>query len=221
MDLNPAALGMLALCITAVGVVLYLMAWRAWLFVRPDSIQMELDEPADKIQLPGDLEALAEELQKLGFKALGSHWEKPLFTRETVSYDYVNAEKKVFATVYEGRDGAARMYLLTPIRCPDGSTGFVVTANYRRPAREIGRCYYSGGLEGYSPERVVKAHLRRLDNEKLEPTGDFSAEGRLAAGRSWFKSYGRTEIRAQNLHGLLWSASAVTVLIVGFVRLFF
>lgn len=211
---------MLGVCVGAVIVVLYLTLWRAWLFVRPDSIELEADEPADKMNVPGDLEALVGQLKTLGFSPLGSHYEKPLFTKETVSYDYVNAEKKAFATVYEGRDGAARMYLLTPIKCPDGSTGFIVTANYRRPAREIGRCYYSGGLENYAPERVVKAHFRRIENEKLEPVGDFSLEGRIVAARGWFKGYGRTEIRAQNLHGLLWSASAVTLLVVGVVRLF-
>lgn len=220
MDANPAPVVMLGLGTAAVGVVLWLTLWRAWLFLRPDSIRIETDEPPDKMNLPVALEQLSEELGALGFKPLGSHWEKPAFTKETMSYDYVNADKRVFATLYEGRDGGARMYLLTPIKCPDGATGFVVTGNYRRPAREVSRCYYSGGLENYAAERVVKAHLRRLDNEKLEPTGDYSAEGRLAAGRAWFKGFGRTEIRAQNLHGLLWSVSAVAMLVVGAINVF-
>lgn len=220
MDSNPAPIAMLGFGVAAVGVVLYLMLWRAWLFVRPDSIRIELDEPPDKMQLPSELEKLAAELGALGFKSIGSHWEKPAFTKETVSYDYVNAEKKVFATLYEGRDGGGRLYLLTPIKCANGTTGFVVTANYRRPAREVGRCYFSGGLENYSADRVVKAHLRRLDTQKLEPTGDFTSEGRLTAGRQWFKGYGRTEIRAQNLHGVLWSASALAMLVVGFIKVF-
>jgi hypothetical protein len=217
-ELNPASLFMLALGAGAVGVVLHFTLWRAWLFVKPQSMIIEPDEPAEKMNLPGVIEAIAEDLEKFGFKAIGTHYEKPRFTKETVSYDYANTEKKVFATIYEGRDGGARMYLLTPIKCPDGSTGFVVTANYRRPAREIGRCYYSGGLEDYATERVLKAHLRRVENEKLEPIGEFNAEGRITAARAWFAGFGRTEVRAQNLHGLLWSAGAVAMLVSGIIR---
>lgn len=218
--MNPAQLVLLGICTAIVAAVLYFTLWRAWLFLKPDSIRIEADEPADKMQLPGIIEEQAEKLVALGFVALGTHWEKPAFTKETVSYDYVNREQKVFASIYEGRDGVARVYLLTPIKCPDGSTGFVVTANYRRPARELRGCYYSGGLEDYAVDRVLKAHLRRVENEKLEAIGDYTIDGRIAAGREWFKGFGRTEVRWQNLHGLLWAGGAVAIFVIGCIRVF-
>ncbi|MFL5318904.1 MAG: hypothetical protein ACJ790_04550, partial [Myxococcaceae bacterium] len=149
------------------------------------------------------------------FQALGSHWEKPLFTGFTSSFDYAKPDVHVFATLYLGRDGAARLYFLTPLK----DDGFVVTANYRRPARELTGRYYSGGLEEYAPDRVFKAHLRRIDNEKLQPSGAFSQDDRISAAKRWFGSYGQSEIRWQNLHGLLWTLATIAAVVSAVIEL--
>lgn len=206
---------MVAGALVGAGWVIYVNLWRAALFVKPSSMKIEADEPPDQMSLPPELETLENWLRQNGFQVLGSHWEKPLFTGFSMSYDYVLPDKHTFATLYVGRDGGTRLYFLTPTE----NDGFVVTANYRRPARQLKGRYYSGGLEEYSPDRVFKAHLRRIDNEGLKPTGAFTHEARLAAGKRWFESYGASEIRWQNLHGLLWTLGTVTAVILAVIEL--
>lgn len=216
--MNFGQLLFLSIPLAVAGLVIYLNAWRAVLFVRPASMRIEADEPPDQWKLPEELQKLAKWLTENGFRPLGSHWEKPLFTRETVSYDFVDPGHSVFATLYVGRDGGARLYLLTPIKGRGGEDGFVVTANYRRPARELPGQYYSGGLEEYAPDRVLKAHLRRLENEKLAPRGELTHEARIEEGRRWFQTFGQNEIRWQNLQGLLWTLGTVAMLVLAVIQ---
>ncbi|MBI3184537.1 MAG: hypothetical protein HYZ28_20570 [Myxococcales bacterium] len=186
------------------GVVLYLNLWRAVLCLWPPSIRIEAEVPADKMQVPAELSALEKEVLSLGFRPVGSRFEKPRFTRETISYDYACDKDGAFATLYLSRDGSPRLYFLT--RTDQGA--FVISANYRRPAREVPGRYFSAGLEDVSPERVYKAHLRRTASFGA-PIGRLDQEGRLEAARHWFSGPGRVEVRQKNLHGLLWSLASL------------
>lgn len=181
--------------------------WRAVLFLWPSSIQVEPEEPGDKMSLPEALEPLSRLLIGLGFEPLGSRMEKPRLGRALLSYDYAHAAQKVFATLYLGRDGQPRLYFLTPIE----GGGFVLTSNYRRPAKEIPGHYLSGALEELPPERIFRAHVRRL--EPFQPRGELTQEARVAAAREWFAGPGGPEVRQQNLHGLLWSLGTVGMVV--------
>jgi hypothetical protein len=185
--------------------------WRAVLFLFPAHVRVEPDAPADQMNLPTGLAPAEEQLRALGFHPLGSHEEKPPLRRATLSYDYAHPGERVFATLHLGSDGSPRLYFLTPLE-PEG---FVVTAGYRRPALDIPGRYRSGGLEEASPERIFRAHLRRL--EGLTPTGDFTWEGRVEAGRSWYRGLGQMEIRRQNLPGLLWTVAALAIVASAFL----
>ena len=191
--------------------LLRLNFWRAILFLFPARVRVEPDAPADQMKLPEELAPAAEQLQALGFLPLGSHEEKPPLRGATLSYDYAHPGERVFATLHLGSDGTPRLYFLTPL-APEG---FVITAGYRRPALDIPGRYRSGGLEEASPERVFRAHLRRL--EGLSPTGNFTWEGRVEAGRSWYRGLGQKELRRQNLPGLLWTVAALAIVASAFL----
>jgi hypothetical protein len=190
--------------------LLKLNLWRAILFLSPTSVRVDTEAPADQMDLPPELAPLAEQLKALGFTALGSHEEKPRLHPATRSYDFARPAERVFASVHLGQDATPRLYFLTPL-APEG---FVITAGYKRPALELPG-YRSGGLEEASPERLYRAHLRRL--EGLTPTGDFSWEGRVEAGRSWYRGLGQKEIRRQNLPGLLWTVAALAIVASAFL----
>jgi hypothetical protein len=192
-------------------VLLSLNLWRAILFLFPASVRVEPEAPADQMDLPVELEALATQLQALGFVPLGSHEEKPRLQKASRSYDWAHPGERVFATLHLGQDESPRLYLLTPV----APHGFVITAGYRRPALEIPGVYRSGSLDDASPERLLRAHLRRL--EGFTPTGDFTWEGRVEAGRSWYQGLGRKEIRRQNLQGLLWTVMALAIVASAFL----
>lgn len=191
--------------------LLALNLWRAALYLFPARVRVEPEAPADQMNLPSELLPAEEQLRALGFHALGNHEEKPPLGRATLSYDYANPAERVFATLHLGSDGSPRLYLLTPLE-PEG---FVVTADYRRPALDIPGRYRSGSLEQAPAERIFRAHLRRL--EGLTPTGDFSWEGRVEAGRSWYRGLGQREIRRQNLPGLLWTVAALAIVASAFL----
>jgi hypothetical protein len=191
--------------------LVWLNLWRAALYLFPARVRVEPEAPADQMNLPSELAPAAEQLRALGFHALGTHEEKLPLRRATLFYDYAHPGERVFATLHLGADGTPRLYFLTPLE-PEG---FVVTADYRRPALDIPGRYRSGGLEDAPPERIFRAHLRRL--EGLTPTGNFSWEGRVEAGRSWYRGLGQVEIRRQNLPGLLWTVAALAIVASAFL----
>ncbi|ADO74309.1 hypothetical protein [Stigmatella aurantiaca] len=191
--------------------LLILNAWRAWLFLFPASVRVEPEAPGDQMELPQELEPLADRLLALGFVALGSHEEKPRLRRATRSYDFAHPGERVFATLHLSQEGRPRLYFLTPL----ASGGFVITAGYKRTALEIPGLYRSGGLEEAPPERLLRAHLKRL--EGLHPAGEFTWEGRVETGRSWYRGLGQKEIRRQNLAGVLWTVAAVAILASAFL----
>lgn len=192
-------------CVLA-GVVLYRNFWRALLCVAPSTLSVESEDPPDRIQLPVELRSIAAELMALDFAPIGSRREKPKFAPATIAYDYANAKDRVFATLNVGRDGRPRLYFLTPV----ANGGFVITANYRRPAREVRGRYLAGSLDDFPPERVYKAHLRRI--ESLPASGEYTQEGRLEAAKAWVAGPGRGELRQQNLAALVWTAGTLGIL---------
>jgi hypothetical protein len=191
--------------------LLTLNFWRAVLVLFPASVRVEPEAPADQMDLPEACAALAAQLKALGFVPLGSHEEKPRLHRATLSYDFAHPGEHVFATLHLGPSEQPRLYFLTPL-APEG---FVITAGYRRAALDIPGRYRSGGLEDAAPDRLFRAHLKRL--EGLTPTGDFTWEGRVAAGRSWYRGLGQKEIRRQNLPGLLWTVAALAIVASAFL----
>jgi hypothetical protein len=191
--------------------LLVLNSWRALLFLFPARVRVEPEAPGDQMDLPSELTALAEQLQALGFTPLGSHEEKPPLARATRSYNYAHPAERVFATLHLSPKGDPRLYFLTPV----ASDGFVITAGYRRAALEIPGRYRAGGLENVPPERLFRAHLKRL--EGLSPTGDFTWEGRVETGRAWYRGLGQKELRRQNLPGLLWTVAALAIVVSAFL----
>ena len=189
----------------------WLNLWRAVLVLFPASVRVEPEAPADQMDLPQECAAQAGQLKALGFVPLGSHDEKPRLRAATRSYNYAHPAEKVFATLHLGPDGQPRLYFLTPV-APDG---FVITAGYRRAALDIPGRYRAGGLEDAAPDRLLRAHLKRL--EGLTPSGEFTWEGRVAAGRSWYRGLGQKEIRRQNLPGLLWTVAALAIVASAFL----
>lgn len=206
--------GELATVLVGLGLAVMLLvhnAWRALLFLFPASVRVEPEAPGDQMDLPAELEPLAAQLRALGFTALGSHEEKPRLRGATRSYDFAHPGERVFATLHLSRQGAPRLYFLTPL-APEG---FVITAGYKRAALDIPGRYRAGGLEGVSPDRLLRAHLKRL--EGLTPTGEFTWEGRVEAGRSWYRGLGQRELRRQNLTGLLWAVAALAIVVSAFL----
>lgn len=186
------------------GLVLYLNLWRAVLCVAPASLLIDAEAPADGMTVPGELTALEKELLSLGFTPVGSHIEKPRLTFETVSYDFAHAAERAFATLYLSRRGEPRLYFLTQVE----GGAFAITADHRRPSTERPGRYLSGWLEERSLSRLFKAHQRRAATLGA-PVGRFDQAGRLEAAKSWFAGPGKREVRAQNLHGLLWSVGTL------------
>lgn len=185
------------------AVVLRFTLWRALLVFRPTSVRLEIEEPADQVKLPDALQKPAAELERLGFVRLGSHSEKPPFGPRTLCFDFARAEEGIFATLFEGRDEVAALYLMS--RLPGG--GFVISANHRRPAKDEPGRYVTGWLEDVSVDRIYKAHLRRT--EGLPVQADFTQEGRMAAARAWYEGPGKSEVRQQHVPGLLWTVASL------------
>lgn len=204
MDVNWFDLVVWAIGLGVIAVVMRGQFWRAWLCLKPASIWIEADAPAGQTKLPEPLEKLDAELRAIGFVSLGSHVEHPKFGPQMISYDYGHEKEKAFATLYVSNVGAARVYFLT--RTTGG--GFVITANHRRPAREIKGRYLSGALEAMPAARVFTAHVRRVGDVGA-PECDITQAARIDAAKEWFAGHGKLEVRQQNALGLLWSVGTV------------
>ncbi len=179
---------------------------RAVLFIAPGTLLLDSEDPPDRMRVPAELAALAGELERLGFSPIGSRREKPLFAEATTYYDYANARQRVFATLFSSRSGQPRLYYLTTTP----GNGFVITASYRRPPREVPGVYLAGALEGFPPERIYRAHLRRI--EQSGSVGEYTQQSRLEVAKAWASGPGRSEIRQQNFQGLMWTAAILVFL---------
>jgi hypothetical protein len=174
--------------------VLRASLWRAWLFLKPTSMRIEADAPGDQVKLPTALDKQDVHLRALGFKL--------------VSYDYAHPEGHAFATLWLSGSSTPRLYFLTP--CVDGA--YVITADYKRPAFEDKGRYLSGSMEDVPAERVFKAHERRLQELKPDPSTQWTLEGRVEAGKRWYAGVGQREVRAQNVLGLLWTVGTFVMI---------
>lgn len=193
----------LVIAFAAAIVILRLQAWRAVLCVAPQTVTVEAETPADVTEVPGELQDAWGELQKLGFVLLGAHTEKAPLTSARWFLDGKHATEPVFASLTVGRDEQDHLFLFT-----QSDQGFVITANYKRPAVEVPGAYLAGGLEGVSPERLWKAHLRRVP-EIGTPRMLASLEDRVGAARDWYAGSGKAELRQQHAVGLLWTLGAL------------
>lgn len=204
----------LALAILVLAIVgLRFQAWRAVMFLRPSSVRIEPETPADATEIPGELEDAVGELKKLGFAVLGAHSEKALLTRERLFVDLIHSEHPIVASITVGPDEQDLVTLFT-----ESEKGFVVTANYRRPAREVSGSYLSGGLDGASPERLLKVHVRRLP--EIGPGIRIETlDSRVESARRWFSRSGKPELRQQHAVGLLWTLFALGMVGAALLRL--
>lgn len=189
-------------------ILLRLHLWRAIVFLWPPSIRIEAETPDASVMVPGALEPLWDALRAAGFAPLGSHLEAPRLNKPTLLYDAALESKGVYASVFEGPDGKAKLVLVSRV-----GDAFAVTANHQRPAREVPGRYLSGGLEGASAERVLKAHLRRLATLGA-PEGPFDFEQRLDTARRWLRGPGQAELRMRHAVGFLWAVGALLLLAV-------
>jgi len=163
--------------------------------------------------VPPELEDGLAELKKLGFTLLGAHSEKTPLAPARQFLDAVLPGEPVVASLTLGPDEHEQLVFFT-----QSERGFVITANYRRLSYEVPGTYLAGGLDGASPERVLKAHLRRVP-EIGAPRPLTTIEDRVAAARDWYSRSGKPELRQQHAVGLLWTLGAVGMVCAALVRL--
>ncbi len=189
------------LMLLAGAALLYFFGWRAALLVAPYSVRVEVETPADATRVPDELADAVSELKRLGFALLGGHSERFLFR---ATRPYVDLKRDdVVASLTVGRDEQDELTLWTC--CGEG---FVVTSNFKRPAREVRGWYLGGGIDGAAPERLLNVHLRRV-NEVGQSTPRADLEAHVAAVRRWFVTQGKPELREQHALALLWSLGAL------------
>ena len=211
---DSASNPIIALAAAAAGLgLVWFFAPRALLFLSAGTVRVDPEEPADVVTVPGALEATWAALQALGFTLLGSHSEKPRLGRAALFYDALQAEAGVYASLSVSPRGAAHLTLFTP-----GPGGGAVTASFRRPAREVPGRYLAGAIDGATPERLYKVHLRRLadlrERSPLAPT----LEGRVQAGRTWYAEQGASELRASNTIALLWTCGGLALTVAALLK---
>jgi hypothetical protein len=184
--------------------VAWLNVGRSLLFLRPESLAIEPEAPADQAKVPDELSGLARELGEQGFTFLGSHTERAWQRKTQTFYDFAHLLEGTFATIWMAASGERELELWTW-----SEAGGLITANHRRPVREEPGRYQSSYLEKANVARLVKAHSRRAEGRKGQ--GPFTLEGRVEVGRAWLAGPGRTEIRQQHLSGLLWTLGTLVM----------
>ncbi|MDX2013962.1 MAG: hypothetical protein SFW67_27440 [Myxococcaceae bacterium] len=201
------------------AVLIWANLWRALIVVSPRALRFEIDDGTSDVPVAGWLEPTHESLRALGFEAVGTFLESRVVGPARTTWAYVSASQHLFAFVSDSPLVRARRSLLTPPEPrldregPAARVTFVTTAgrgrylvssNFRRPGASLPRVHLCAGLPGASPDRLVRAHLRRVA-ELGEPTGDFSLEGAFALWTDWHLTVGRAELRRQHGVGLLWT----------------
>jgi hypothetical protein len=206
---NPLVVVVAAL--VAVG-LLRVQTWRALLCLWPQSMRVEPEEPASALTVPGVLEPAVDALTAQGFTVVGSHSESPRLGRPELFVDLAHAATGTWAQVSAPHSRDERGARVTVLTRTEGA--WVLTSNFRRPARDTPRAAI-GGLEGAAPDRLVKAHTRRV--AKTSPLADVSLDARVALAREWYASVGVTEVRLQHARGLMWTLFALGLLAAPFV----
>ena len=218
---NAQQIFLFALILAAAIYLLRTSLWRSILVFRPTSLRIDAEEPAGHEKLPDTLRGYDTELRQLGFQSIGTHSERPWLGPVTTCFDYARPEDHTFATIFQGWRGTPRVYFLTLLADrPDAeqTSGYVISANYRRPAKELPG-YITGWLEDVAPQRLYRAHLRRI--EGMTCGGVFTQESRVAVARAFQEGPGRLEARQQHIQGLLWtlgSLGMVAAAIIGTLR---
>jgi hypothetical protein len=193
--------------------LLFFFAWRAVLFIAPNTARIEVETPADATPIPPELDDAWAELKKLGFVLLGAHSEKFWFRAPVVFIDGVHEKEPVVASLTLSRDEQDHTTLWS-----NDEHRFVITSNFKRPSRETRGTYLSGSIEGASFERLLKVHLRRLP-EIGSPQRLDTIEKRVGAARTWFSKSGKPELRQQHALALLWSIGAIGMVCAAFSKL--
>lgn len=193
--------------------LLFLFAWRAVLAVAPQTARVEVETPADNTSVPDALTETWAEFKQLGFVLLGTHSEKFWLRAPVLYVDAVHAQEPVVVSMTAGTDEQDHSTLWTV-----SERGVVITSNFKRPAREVSGSYLSGSIDGASPERLFKVHLRRVPEigpaQRLE-----TIEKRVEAARAWFSKSGKPELRQQHALALLWSIGALGMVCAAFSKL--
>ncbi|MGV3620297.1 MAG: hypothetical protein ACO1OB_05755 [Archangium sp.] len=195
------------------ALLLRVFAWRAVLAIKPELARIEVETPADVTQLPGELEDTWAELKKLGFVLLGTHSEKYPLKGEVLFVDGVHETEPVVASLTVGPDEQDHLTLWT-----QSERGWVVTANFKRPSREVPGAYLSGFIDGAGAERLFKVHVRRVP-EIGAPRRLDTLEKRVDAAREWFVGSGKAELRQEHAVALLWSVGALGMVAAAISRL--
>jgi hypothetical protein len=195
--------------------------WRARLAWRPEALELEVEDPGPG-PVPAQLEPLDAALRALGFTPLGTHREHAPLGPSLLCFDYAHEGQGTFASLWvpprfgptpplffwvprlEAEGPPVRLLLLTP--GPPGH--FALSANYRRRGASVAGVHLSGGLEGAPPERLLRAHARRVA-EVGGAVGPWTLDARVGVARAWLAGVGKTEVRQQHAAGLLWTIGAL------------
>jgi len=198
-----------ALLAVLVGLlVLRAQWWRAVLFVWPTSMKLDAEDVGAPDAVPSALEVPWQALEALGFEPLGTHSERPLGGPPALFHDLVRRADLVFASL-SVHGGQPRLTLTSWTE-----QGFVVTRDFRRATRELEGRYLVGSLEGVGPQRLYRAHQRRVALLGT-PKGEVTLEGRVELGRQWLLGPGKSELRLEHGLGLLWAIGGLLVVIAG------
>lgn len=185
--------------IAGASFLLWRLAPQAVLCVWPSGMRLDIDTPAHATEVPGVMEELDGQLKSLGFSVAGIHREKSPLAPERYVLDWTHETLPVCAFAPLGGDDVT-LLSRSPSLC-------VVTSNFARPSFER-HDYLSGGLDGVSMERLLKAHLRRLPVSG-EAQSFVSLETCVSAIADWYQGAGRSELRRRHALALLWSVGAL------------
>lgn len=207
---DPAVLLRASLAVLIGLLVLRSQLWRAVIVLWPASVRVDEEEPTEGgAAVPSALEPSWNALSAQGFRWLGTHSERPVWGPPMLFYDAVHPDALAYASL-SLRRGRPRLLLMTAT-----APGFVVTCDYRRPAREQKGRYLAGALEGVSSLRLFKAHQRRVA-ELGVAQGSPTLEGRVEVARRWYVGPGASDLRGEHAMGLLWTVGGLLVVIAGF-----
>lgn len=193
----------------AVGVLRFQL-WRALAFVFPRKLEVEPDAPADQMAPPQSLQPRIDALVRCGFVPLGRHTERRPLGPLALTYDFAAPGEQTYAMLVCSPGGESGLTFLSPL----AENGFVVTSDYRRPARSIPGRYEAGGVDGGEPARVYRAHRKRM--ERMVGTQQFEAalEGCVAAVVRCNALWGSAEVRQRHLFALLWTLGSLGMVVV-------
>ncbi len=208
------------LAIVVLGAILvWANLWRALVFMTPSATRLEIEDGSPDAPVPGWLEETHTALRRLGFAPIGSWLEQRRLGPSRTSWGYVNEGHRTFAIVSDSplvrlkrspltppeprleREGpAARVTFFTV----SAASGFLLSSNFRRPGATLPHRHLCAGLPNAAPERLLRAHLRRV-GELGPPAGTFTLDGLLSHLGDWHASVGRAELQRQHAVGLLWT----------------